>query len=269
MARRDRRRREAGAFAVSVLVHLVLLVVLARVAIPTMYQPPSAPAQDVQLQLVDEPPAPSAAPAPRASRRTLVHTLPSPAPARPPAPQRSAVAPARAIQAEQRPEPAKAPQAPPAPPSHAQASIPAVGAPNGAAAGAAGGGARWRVDGGDDGQDGVRKFLRATVGCSHEEYVKLSPVERATCDRRVGRDARMMGSATVDTVGGAKRGYYAAVQNAYQSLHEPRPEYDANGNRIVPGRPPGLGCKFGVDGVSCGVKAPQGVGTEEAGIPPP
>ncbi len=41
----------------------------------------------------------------------------------------------------------------------------------------------------------MRKFLRATVGCSHEDYVGLSDQERASCDRRVGRDARALGIA--------------------------------------------------------------------------
>ncbi len=49
------------------------------------------------------------------------------------------------------------------------------------------------MQGEDEGQDGVRKFLRATVGCSHADYVALNEQERSACDRRIGQEARSIG----------------------------------------------------------------------------
>jgi hypothetical protein len=207
MARRDRRRAEAGALAASVLAHLVIFVVLAREAAPTLRLPASAE-PDIQIQLVTEPPppAPAAAPQPRSSQPRPSEAPPrsTPAPAKPararPAPARPelrpqlrpAPAPPRAIAS--RPPPPRAVPAPAASPSPTVATTPAAGSAGGRAAasgGAAAGSAhgRWTVEG-EDGQDGVRKFLRATVGCSHADYVKLSTDEQANCDRRVGEEAR-------------------------------------------------------------------------------
>ena len=193
MARRDRRRATTGAFAVSALVHLALFIVLAYQAAPSLRAP--APAEpDFQVQLVTLPPTaePAQTQRPRSPRR-------APAVASRPI-LRSRVAPqprpaARAIQPA-RPVPAHAPPAPIAPPAPAAANAPAAGTRAGqAGAGAAqgGGSGRWSVQGGEGDEDGARKFLRATVGCSHEDFAQLRPDERANCYRRIGQDARSLG----------------------------------------------------------------------------
>jgi hypothetical protein len=194
MARRDR-RRAIPALAASLLVHLALLIVVAHVAgvSPRALEPIAEP--DFQIQLVTQPPlaAPRAAAVPRSSRQVvqatpLVATRPSP-----PRLRVRPTPPARAVQAA-RPAPPRAPSAPAAPPSRASASIPAAGASSGAAGGTgAPSGGRWSVQGEDEGQDGVRKFLRATVGCSHADYVALNDQERSACDRRIGQEARSIG----------------------------------------------------------------------------
>ena len=194
MARRDRRRETTGALAVSILVHIALLIVLAHQVAPGLRAPePIEP--DVQVQLTAQPPPPAATPPaerPRVSRRPRRQTAavaprPTPLPRPPPRPAGRAIQPTR---------PAAPPHAAPAPrltPSSATANTPATGATAGStAAGGGSAGGRWSVQG-EDGQDGVRRFLRATVGCSHEDYVGLTEPERASCDRRVGRDARALG----------------------------------------------------------------------------
>ena len=277
MARRDR-RRAIPALAASLLVHLALLIVFAHVAgvSPRASEPVAEP--DFQVQLVTRPPpaAPNAAIVPRSSRQVLQATPPAATRRAPPRPRLAPTTPPQAVQVA-RPAPPHAPRAPATPPSHASDSTPAAGPNSGAAAGSgAPGGGRWAVQGEDEGQDGVRKFLRATVGCSHEDYVKLTEPERAACDRRVGRDARMIGSTRVE-VPAEKQGYYAAAQEAYQSLHDPRPRYDAQGNRVLAGHMPSIGCKIGGKDAPpnslklgpCYVTPPQGAFTEESGIPKP
>jgi hypothetical protein len=198
MARRDRRRAEVGALVASVLAHLIIFVILAREAVPSLRLPATAE-PDFQVQLVTEPPpAPEPKPQPEPAREARASARLHPQPARPPAPVRptpplrpAPAPPPRAIAA--RPAPPRAPPAPASAPSHTVASTPAAGAAAGSAT-AIGGAAqgahgRWTVEG-EDGQEGVRKFLRATVGCSHADYVKLSADEQANCDRRVGEEAR-------------------------------------------------------------------------------
>ncbi len=193
MARRDR-RRAIPALAASLLVHLALLIVVMHVAGVTPRALELVAEPDFQVQLVTQPPpaAPSTSASLRPSRRVapvtaLVAARPAPPRLRlPPTPLRQAVQTAR-------PAPPHAPSAPAAPPSRASASVPAAGASSGAAGGGAQGGGRWAVQGEEEGQDGVRKFLRATVGCSHEDYVGLSEQERSACDRRIGQEARSIG----------------------------------------------------------------------------
>jgi len=42
----------------------------------------------------------------------------------------------------------------------------------------------------EEGERGVRAFLRATVGCETPDALKLTPAERARCDQRFGEQAR-------------------------------------------------------------------------------
>ena len=199
MARRDRRRATSGALAVSILVHLALFIVLAYQVAPGPRAPvPAEP--DFQVQLVEEPPPAAAPPSvaaptrmpPRPSRRAAPQPrLQTPRAVVRPAPRPQA--PARAIQAV-RPPPPRAPSAARAPPARASANTPAAGTAAGQAAGAgpSSGQGRWTVRG-EDGEDGMRKFLRATVGCSHEDFAQLRADERANCYRRIGQDARSLG----------------------------------------------------------------------------
>ena len=192
MARRDRRRATTGALAASILVHLALFIVLARQAAPEFRAPPEA-SPDFDLQLVNEPAAtPPSPPAPlRTARRAPpaeVRVRPAPRPPLKPA--------RRSVQAPARLPPPRALLIPSAPPARSPADVTAPGAASG---GSQGGGAReaagrWTVQNEGD-QDGVRRFLRATVGCSHEDYLRLTGLERAACDRRLGQEARTLGIA--------------------------------------------------------------------------
>ena len=252
--------------------HLGLFAYLAHVT-PVLRAPAYGPQPDIQLALA--PPlrlAPSAipvpAPTPRESRTVERQVQRSQlAVSRP---QLRPAAPARAIQARPTPAPAPhAPVAPPAPPSTASASIPAAGAKAGVAQGAGGAGSGRSPANypGDEERDGVRTFLRATVGCSHEEYLHLNAAERANCDRRVGKDARAVANLNLDALPSEKRAYYDAVRDAYAATHDPRTPVDttAGGSTWTGqgGHGIGFGCKYG----KCGITPPQGVGTEEADVP--
>ncbi len=107
-----------------------------------------------------------------------------------------------------------------------------------------------------------------TLGCSHEEHLHLNAAERAACDRRIGRDARAVANLKLDGIPSEKRAYYDAVQQAYQAMHDPRTPVDTSAGGMgstQQGRGFGFSCKAG----NCGVNLPQGVGTEESGVPKP
>jgi hypothetical protein len=194
MARRDR-RRAIPALAASLLVHLALLIVVMHVAGVTPRASEPVAEADFQVQLVTRPPPPTSTTnaVPQLRRRSvqaapLIATRRAPARPRPvPAP------PPQAVQAV-RPAPPRTYRPSTAPPARSPAPSSPVGVSPGAAArtGAPSEG-RWAVQGEDEGQDGVRKFLRATVGCSHEDYVALNGQERAASDRRIGAEARSIG----------------------------------------------------------------------------
>ena len=216
MARRDRRRAETTALAVSVLAHLVIFIVLAHQAAPGLRAPAEVD-PDFQIQLVNTPPPAAAAaettPTPPRLRRPTPRETPR-APPRPVERARNApTLPARAVQAARPP----APHTPPAPPSQLSrptANGPAAGTQGGAGPGASGPGSasRWSVQGQDEGDEGVRKVLRATVGCSHEDFAQLRPDERAECDRRAGKEARLF-NQQLDAMDPQKRaGFIAAAQ---------------------------------------------------------
>ncbi len=220
MARRDRRRATTGALAVSLLVHLALFIVLAREVAPG-FRTPARTESDFQVQLVTEPPQAAApgSPAPRAASRRVVRQAPA-APSAPVVqrPRRSLASPPRPV------EPAR-----PVPPRVPPAAHPAL-RPSGVGAGArTGSGATpapspgpgaWAVQG-DDGQDGVRTFLRATVGCSHEDYVNLNANERAACDRRVAIAARV-GAQKVDGLSAEARAAFDAAVHAQEEARSSR-----------------------------------------------
>jgi hypothetical protein len=71
--------------------------------------------------------------------------------------------------------------------------------------------------------------------------------------------------------------YYAAVADAYRTLHDGRPIYNARGEEVLPGHPPAIGCKLGGKGAPpnslkigpCFISPPQGVLTEESATPKP
>ena len=195
MARRDR-RRAIPALAASLLVHLALLIVVMHVAgvTPRASEPVAEP--DFQVQLVTRPPptALRAPAAPRTSRR-VVQPTPLAAPRRAPPHLRPAPTPPPRAVPVARPAPPRTYRPSTAPPARSPAPSSPVGVSPGAAARTGGPSeGRWAVQGEDDGQDGVRKFLRATVGCSHEDYVALNGQERAACDRRIGAEARSIGA---------------------------------------------------------------------------
>jgi len=266
---------------VSTVLHVALFAFLARMSPAVLRTPSYGPQPDIQLSLapIEEPIAPSPvpltapqhaqSPAHEASHRDSTVAL---------RPRAVLSAPTHAIPAPPRPVARTIPRPVPptlqTQPAPAMASIPAAGTRAGSNAGVGGGGAGGGHGGagplpGDEARDGVRDFLRATVGCSHEEYLHLNTLERAACDRRVGRDARAVANLKVDALPSGKRAYYDAVQQAYQQMHDPRTPVDTSPGGASwtgqAGHGIGFGCKYG----NCGVIAPQGAGTEESGIPRP
>lgn len=247
--------------------HIALLVYLAQV-MPVLRTPSYGPEPEVQLEFSRLPVIQTPEAQPRAARAVerqapVSHLPPGVRPTPSHAP------PARAIQARPRPAPANAPVAAPTPPSTASASIPAQGGKAGQATGGGGGGRAPANYPGDEERDGVRSFLRATVGCSHEEYLHLNAAERANCDRRVGKDARAFANVNVNSLPADKRAYYDAVQQAYQATHDPRTPVDTSAGGGTWTGQGGHGLGFGCKAGKCGVQLPQGVGTEELGVPKP
>ncbi|WP_158913280.1 hypothetical protein [Caulobacter sp. S45] len=115
----------------------------------------------------------------------------------------------------------------------------------------------------------VSHALQAMFRCQSGNLSNLSPEDRASCEQRIGREANNAGPP-VDTVPPEKRKYYDAIQQAYQSLHDIRPQFNLAGQRVLAGHPPAVGCKFGKGyGIKCRFIPPQGFLTEEAGIPKP
>ena len=186
----DRSRRRAAAAGASLLLHAAALSWLGlRIApdLPTASPPEPPP---LTVELLREAPSPAtraaAAPAPR------------PTPARPRALAPTSV-PAVAVAPrprQPRPTPPQVLTPPPLPippvpspgrsPGAGVASPPAAGPPAAPLARTAPGplpGAEGAAD--------LRGLLRATVGCSHDVYMKLSPAERARCDQgfAAARDA--------------------------------------------------------------------------------
>jgi hypothetical protein len=236
---------------------------------PILRTPDYGPEPDVQVELSRFPviPLPEAQPRPArpVTRQAPVSHL---APSVRPEPSRAP--PAKAIQARPPPIPPRpAIAAAPAPPSTASASIPAQGGKTGQAVGGAAGGRAPANYPGDEERDGVRSFLRATVGCSHEEYLHLNAAERANCDKRVGKDARAFANVNIDALPADKRAYYDAVQQAYQSTHDPRTPVDTSAGGGTWTGQGGHGLGFGCKAGKCGVQLPQGVGTEEVDTPKP
>ncbi len=172
-ARRGDRAR-AGAAAASLALHGVLLAWLAASVLPRASLRPEAPPRpDVRLELERPPAPPDPRPAAlgaavaRAASPDLAPAAARPRPA-PPSPVRAAPAPSA---------PAAPLQAPPAPPAPERG--PAAGGGSTSPLGAPAGGAPARLSGAEANVGG---FLRATVGCSHEGYMRLSAAERARCD---------------------------------------------------------------------------------------
>ncbi|MHB8283554.1 MAG: hypothetical protein ACYDD1_02660 [Caulobacteraceae bacterium] len=275
MAQSRRKGRSGAALLVSVAVHLVVLVLLAR-AIPIM--PAIAPGRDVQIDLVSMPPLTRfATPVSRAApgetgsaveprqtlseateplRRTVSH--PRPAQAHPtPAPKPSPAA--KPTVANARPAPAQ-----PAPVQNrpspvvgaAPAPAPRGGPPNAHPSATA------NLPG-DEPAGGVRKFLRETVGCSHQDFAHLTVAERFECERQNGVQAAIGAKQKLDSLPANKRAYYDAVQQAYQAIHDYTP-LDGAGEPMakMPGRGAGYSCVHG----KCGFNLPEGAGTEESSV---
>ena len=246
---RSRRKTSASlAVVLSALLHGAVLVGLSRVA-PT----PAVPAADRDMVVDLNPPEDlSAAPAPFATRRTTPFRRPASLPAP------LSLAPTR------RPEPR--PAAPsPAPPSRAAAASRGPGASASRAGVRSGGPAT--VEAGAEG-GGLREALRTSVGCSHADFLKLTPAERDACSRAFARQAALVTAQRVDPIVSIrKRDYYDAVRQAYQNLHDPSTPLD-EGPGGEGGESPGHGPAYGCIHGKCGVIS-QGVVTEEAGITPP
>ncbi|MGC1304108.1 MAG: hypothetical protein WA840_17210, partial [Caulobacteraceae bacterium] len=91
--------------------------------------------------------------------------------------------------------------------------------------------------------------------------LRLTPSERETCAHALTRDAAVGAKQWVDPISSpGKRAYYDAVQQSYQDIRNYNPV-----NGPMAGHGFSFGCKHG----KCGVTLPQGVLTEEAGIPKP
>ena len=113
---------------------------------------------------------------------------------------------------------------------------------------------------GDDVQAKVRAALRG-LGCAQQGSLGLTPTERENCMRMLNNDASVGARQWVDPISSpAKRAYYDAVQQSYQDIRTYNPV-----NGPMAGHGVSIGCKYG----KCGVTPPQGVLTEEAGIPKP
>lgn len=170
------RNARAAAAAASLALHGAALAWLAASVLPrAIVRPPEPPADIlVELQRAEAPVAATAAPASPAARPAAATPAPTEAPApraeRTRSPLRAAPAP---------PSPSAPQQAPPAPAAPARG--PALGPAGGAAPAAGGASARA---GEKAPEANIGGFLRATVGCSHDAYMRLSTAERARCDGR-------------------------------------------------------------------------------------
>lgn len=172
-AGRAKRTRAVGA-GVSLALHAAVLSWLGLHAAPALRTAPPEEAAPLTVELVRPPPL-----ARTAAAAAVTRTAPPPVP-----PPEAVVVP--------RPRPTAPvprglpPKTLPLPP------VPSAGTPRGAAAGppsGAGGGSgpigERSAPGplpGQEMQGDLRGFLRGTVGCSHEEYLRLTPAERARCD---------------------------------------------------------------------------------------
>ena len=92
-------------------------------------------------------------------------------------------------------------------------------------------------------QGDLRGFLRGTVGCSHEEYMRLTPVERARCDSGFATAAKTAPSIPLpdDKLAEYARG---AEANARKRARREGPIYEPV-TACPPGSPAGnlgLGC---------------------------
>jgi hypothetical protein len=178
---------------------------------------------------------------------------------------------------------AKAAASPPSPapaPAAPQSSTPAAPIAGGAPAAGA----------------GVQGALRTSIGCDIGHAAHLTPEEKDRCNQRMGEEAHK-GPTFIDTIPPEKRAYYDAVQQAYQTAHDPMHPFvrDRYGNIEPWGKGPGVGCgmKFGgppqppdhrsltdkikatgllgvdLGPLKCGIVIPQGSMTPEIGIPTP
>jgi hypothetical protein len=110
----------------------------------------------------------------------------------------------------------------------------------------------------------VQAMLRATLGCVHPRFVRLSDIEQEHCRNRalaLGRDAPDMPLANIDPV---KVAYFDAVAAAYKAAgHEPRMLCRFGANAKASAR----GLQMGP--LACQIIPPQGILTEETGLSPP
>jgi outer membrane biosynthesis protein TonB len=282
MAQSRRKGRSGAALLVSVAVHLVVLVLLAR-AIPIM--PAIAPGRDEQIELISLPPltrfatpvtraasseTASAVEAPQALseataplRRTAPHPRPAQVhPAEKPAPPKPQPA-ARPTTASARPaptQPSQAPTQPSAVAGAAPASTPHGGASSAHSAAAA------NLPG-DEPSGGVRKFLRRTVGCSVEDFAHLTVAERAECERQFGVQAAIGAKQKLDVLSPNKRAYYDAVREAYEDAHNAYTPMDTQaGGQGASSSMGGHGLNYSCVHGKCGMNLPSGAGTEELGV---
>ena len=168
-----RGRARAAGVGASVALHALVLSWLAVTVLPRVAPTAAAPPPDIQVDLVRAPPLRQGAPRPAAVQPVAV-PLPSPALAarRPPPPVVAPPAPTSTPRPPDAAAPTRAPAA--APPSQARG-------PGGGPAGAAA--ATGRAGGAGAGPEAnLGGLLRATVGCSHDVYMRLSAAERERCD---------------------------------------------------------------------------------------
>jgi hypothetical protein len=138
----------------------------------------------------------------------------------------------------------------------------------------------------------VRAALRSQVGCDYDNTANLTPDEKNRCTQHAAETAKL-GPKYIDVIPPEKRGYFDAVQAAYQTSRNPSAPFyrDANGNIRSWGGPPAVGCTFrqhfrpgasvadkikatgmlavSVGPLSCGLQLPQGSMTPELAIPTP
>ena len=88
-------------------------------------------------------------------------------------------------------------------------------------------------------QGDVRSTLRTTVGCTHADYLHLTPAEREACARQFGRQASIGARQWIDPLSSAaERAALDRERDRCQSLHHYATPLDEDANHSA--KPPGM-----------------------------